>query len=104
MQSGDSWLECVLGQVGGVRTSIERILFIIDKTLFDRTLWENGSCAPPKGLLIHGSSGTGKTRALKAIAGRRHSSNEIRADVHYQHSLCTDLLSDRIGAHRYTGG
>jgi ATP-dependent 26S proteasome regulatory subunit len=71
MNTKELWIERVLTIVGGLRPSIERIISVIDKALACPYLWENTSCVPPKGMLVHGLSGTGKTRSIKAIAGKQ---------------------------------
>jgi ATP-dependent 26S proteasome regulatory subunit len=70
MESKELWIARVLATVGGLRPNIEQIISVIEKALFRPYLWEKAARISPKGLLIHGLSGTGKTRSIKAIAGK----------------------------------
>ncbi len=55
-------------QVGGLDTVKEELIEAVQWPLSQQSLFQRYGVTPPKGILIHGPSGTGKTLLVKALA------------------------------------
>ncbi|KAG7816966.1 hypothetical protein KL928_004430 [Ogataea angusta] len=55
-------------KIGGLRKQIETLKRTIDIPLFRPDIFQRFGIDPPRGVLLHGSSGTGKSLLLKSVA------------------------------------
>ncbi|MFI5265841.1 MAG: AAA family ATPase [Chloroflexota bacterium] len=75
--------------VGGLDAELARVREIVELPLLRPELFQRLGVVPPKGVLLHGAPGTGKTLLARAVA------NECRAN--FQHINGPDLM------HKYYG-
>ena len=75
--------------VGGLEAELARVREVVELPLLRPELFQRLGVVPPKGLLLHGAPGTGKTLLARAVA------NECRAN--FQHINGPDLM------HKYYG-
>mmetsp|Transcript_9641 Transcript_9641/g.19311 ORF Transcript_9641/g.19311 Transcript_9641/m.19311 type:complete len:388 (+) Transcript_9641:584-1747(+) len=60
--------EVKYSEIGGLESQKEEIREAIEFPLLNRNIFEKIGIEPPKGILLHGPPGTGKTMVVKAIA------------------------------------
>src|SRR3989344_2155870 len=66
--SDDAVPEVAYEDIGGLRDEIKKIREMVELPLRHPEIFERLGIEPPKGVLLHGSPGTGKTLLAKAVA------------------------------------
>ncbi|KXB05179.1 hypothetical protein AKJ49_01345 [candidate division MSBL1 archaeon SCGC-AAA382A03] len=75
--------------IGGLDKEIQRVREMVELPLRHPELFDQLGIEPPKGVLLHGSPGTGKTLTAKAVA------NE--SDAHFQSIAGPEIMSKFYG-------
>jgi len=75
--------------IGGLHNELEQVREMIELPLRHPELFEQLGIDPPKGVLLHGPPGTGKTMIAKAVA------NEV--DAHFQTVSGPEIMSKYYG-------
>ena len=88
-KSGSSGSGITYEDIGGLDGEIARIREMIEMPLQYPQLFHRLGIDPPKGVLLHGPPGTGKTMIAKAVA------NEVDASFH--HVSGPEIMSDQYG-------
>lgn len=71
-QNGDDYVsgsDVTFSDVGGLDDAVRRVKEIVQLPLKHPEIFERLGIDPPKGVLLHGPSGTGKTLIARAVAG-----------------------------------
>ncbi|MFP4174213.1 MAG: CDC48 family AAA ATPase [Halobacteriales archaeon] len=75
--------------IGGLQDELDQVREMIELPLRHPELFENLGIEPPKGVLLHGPPGTGKTMIAKAVA------NEV--DAHFETVSGPEIMSKYYG-------
>ena len=76
--------------IGGLKEEVRKVREMIEIPLKRPELFEKLGIAPPKGVLMHGSPGTGKTLLAKAVASE--------SDAHFISINGPEIMSKYVGA------
>jgi SpoVK/Ycf46/Vps4 family AAA+-type ATPase len=80
--------------VAGMESTVEQVQTLLSTPLLHPELFQAGGLRPPKGVLLHGPSGTGKScLALQVAHNLQQQSSETNNGVHVEHVHCTSLQS-----------
>ncbi|MDD5086488.1 MAG: CDC48 family AAA ATPase [Candidatus Nanoarchaeia archaeon] len=69
----EKFLEVTYDDIGGLKDEISKVREMVELPLKHPELFERLGIEPPKGVLLHGSPGTGKTLLAKAVANETNS-------------------------------
>ncbi|PIU81161.1 AAA family ATPase, partial [Candidatus Micrarchaeota archaeon CG06_land_8_20_14_3_00_50_6] len=75
--------------IGGLKEELQKIREMVELPLRHPELFERLGIEPPKGVLVHGSPGTGKTLLAKAVASE--------SDANFIHIGGPELVSKFVG-------